>query len=252
MAARWQTGVSAHRGDNYEAPENTLPAFELAIQRGAHQIEFDLRTTRDGHIVVLHDPTVDRTTDGTGAIADLSLAEVKALDAGGWKARRWAGTRVPTFDEVLAVLPPGLPTNCQLYLPPSSVPEVVAAIQRHDRLGECFLAAGAAHIEAARQVEPRLRVCNLEGQRSADSDYPDRTIAMGAELIQIWGWSDQLPAAVAKLHAHQVTVNFYGTADPELMRRLIEARVDYVLTDHLAAMLAVLAEYGIPPARWGR
>lgn len=252
MAERWLTGVCAHRGDNHEAPENTLPAFALAIEQGAHQIEFDLRTTRDGYLVVLHDPTVDRTTDGAGAVADLSLAEVRALDAGGWKDPRYAGTRVPTFEEVLALIPRGLPTNCQLYLEPSFVPEVIAAIQRHDRLAECFLAAPAAHIEVSRQIEPRLRVCSLEGQRGADSDYPDRTIALGADLIQICGWADCLPEVVDRLHGHGIQVNYFGTQDPALMRRLIAARVDYVLTDHLSAMLAVLAEYGIPPAQWLR
>ncbi|MYK99802.1 MAG: glycerophosphodiester phosphodiesterase, partial [Gemmatimonadetes bacterium] len=71
----------AHRGASGNSPENTLRAFEMALEIGVDEIELDLRSTRDGHLVVMHDDTVDRTTDGTGAIGDLTLAEIRALDA---------------------------------------------------------------------------------------------------------------------------------------------------------------------------
>jgi glycerophosphoryl diester phosphodiesterase len=91
----------AHRGASFECPENTLSAFRRAIELGAGMIECDLQVTADGHVVVIHDWTVDRTTDGSGLIRDMTLAELKQLDAGSWHDARFAGERLPTLEEVL-------------------------------------------------------------------------------------------------------------------------------------------------------
>jgi len=96
--------VVAHRGNSAVAPQNTLAAFEAAWRAGADSIELDVQLTADGHVVVIHDETVDATTDGRGALTDLALAEVRALDAGSWFAAAYAGQRIPTFAEVLAFL----------------------------------------------------------------------------------------------------------------------------------------------------
>lgn len=242
------TQACAHRGDNHEAPENTVPAFSLALEKGAAQIEFDVRTTRDEQLVVIHDPTVDRTTNGTGAVSDLTFDEIRSLDAGAWKGEAFVGVQIPTLDEVLSLVGPGVEVNCQLYLDPQYTGVVIGRILAHGLKAQTFLACPAAHLHEARRIEPGLRICSLEGQRGADSDYPDITIALGAEYIQICGWSDCLPEVVTRLHAHHVKVNFFGTEDAALMRRLIEARVDYVLTDYLDLMHDVMAEYGLQPA----
>src|SRR5690606_40107102 len=93
----------AHRGARAEGPENTLAAIRLALEKGADGFELDVHRTRDGHLVVCHDETVDRTTDGTGAIGAMTLAELKRLDAGRWFDERFAGERIPTLDEVWAL-----------------------------------------------------------------------------------------------------------------------------------------------------
>lgn len=98
-----ETMICAHRGLDDSAPENTLAAFGAALDREM-AIEFDIQVTADQHLVVVHDPTVDRTTDGSGQISRLSLADVKALDAGSWFGPQFAGERVPTFDEVLELV----------------------------------------------------------------------------------------------------------------------------------------------------
>jgi glycerophosphoryl diester phosphodiesterase len=241
------TKACAHRGDNYCAPENTLPAFELAIAKGAHQIEFDVRVTKDEQLVVLHDETVNRTSNGSGKTTDLMFAEIRALDFGSWMDARFAGTRIPTLSEVLSLVPPGLDVNCQLYLAPEYTPLVIDEMRAHNVISQCFLACPLAHLRVAREIEPALRICNLEGQRGPDSDYPDTTIALGAEYIQICGWHDSMPQVVDKLHQHGVTVNYFGTSDAAEMRQLIGAGIDYILTDHLDVMLAVLAAYGVAP-----
>ena len=87
----------SHRGFNSVAPENTLPAFASAVSLGAEEIEFDLWPTADGEIVVCHDPTVDRTTDGTGSINEMSADEVRKCDAGVKFGREFAGVKIPFF-----------------------------------------------------------------------------------------------------------------------------------------------------------
>lgn len=91
----------AHRGDSSRAPENTLPAFRKALRAGVTRLETDVRFTADGVPVLMHDPTVDRTTNGSGEVSALTLAEVRGLDAGSWFSSRFAGVRVPTLYQVL-------------------------------------------------------------------------------------------------------------------------------------------------------
>src|SRR5580658_7344129 len=93
--------VIAHRGASAQAPENTMAAFRLATESGAKWVEFDVHLTQDGVPVIMHDDTLDRTTDGKGKIADASWADVQKLDAGSWFDKRFKGERVPHLDEVL-------------------------------------------------------------------------------------------------------------------------------------------------------
>ena len=94
--------VVGHRGAMGHCPENTLASFERGLELGADWIELDVHLSRDDALVVIHDETVDRTTNGHGAVRDHTLAELKALDAGGWFGPEYAGQRIPTLDEVLA------------------------------------------------------------------------------------------------------------------------------------------------------
>ena len=93
--------VIAHRGFSGIAPENTLPALQLAIDSGADMVEFDVRTTKDDQLVVIHDATVERTTNGTGYVSQYTLPELQTLDAGTWFSQAFSGTQVPSLKEVL-------------------------------------------------------------------------------------------------------------------------------------------------------
>lgn len=96
--------IIAHRGYSGKAPENTLTAFRLALEAGVDMVELDVQLSRDQEVVVFHDRTVNRTTDGKGAIHDLTLRELKSLDAGSWFHRKFSGERIPTLREVLEFL----------------------------------------------------------------------------------------------------------------------------------------------------
>ncbi|WP_419954272.1 glycerophosphodiester phosphodiesterase [Neobacillus niacini] len=91
----------AHRGATGYAPENTIAAFDKGVEMKADYIEIDVQRSKDGELVIIHDNTVDRTTDGTGYVKDLTFDQIRSLDAGSWKGEQFTGERIPTFDEIL-------------------------------------------------------------------------------------------------------------------------------------------------------
>ncbi|MCY3778814.1 MAG: glycerophosphodiester phosphodiesterase family protein [Chloroflexi bacterium] len=128
--------VFGHRGAMASAPMNTLASFQLAYEQGAHGIELDVQLSRDGHLVILHDCTVDATTDGQGNVADLTLAELKRLDAGAWFAEGFAGQRIPTLDEVFDEFGNALLINVEIKCSRESVDRMekplADCIRRHN------------------------------------------------------------------------------------------------------------------------
>jgi len=121
---------------------NTLPAFTLAIEQGADGVELDVWRTRDGQLVVIHDDTVDGTTDGHGSVHAFTLAELKALDAGAWFGPQYAGTRIPTLDEVFAALPDTAIINVEI----KKIDNETAATDGIEQLvADCILRHNAQH-----------------------------------------------------------------------------------------------------------
>lgn len=127
-----------HRGASAYAPENTVAAFDEAIRLGAKAVEFDLRLTADGIPVVLHDDTVDRTTNGRGAISELSRLDILRLDAGSWLHCRFVGTRIPTLDEALLAIGPHAQPVIELKVPVP--PELLLQhLRKYDLEGEALV-----------------------------------------------------------------------------------------------------------------
>jgi glycerophosphoryl diester phosphodiesterase len=126
----------AHRGASAHAPENTLQAFELAIRQGADGVELDAKLSADGHVVVIHDASVDRTTDGHGCVRDLSLARLRELDAGVSFSEEFRGAKIPTLDEVFEALGKHALINVELtnYSTPRDqlVEKVCRLVRKHD------------------------------------------------------------------------------------------------------------------------
>ena len=99
-----QVSVIAHRGANKKAPENTLSAISKAIALGVDMVEIDIHLTKDNQLIVLHDETLERTTNGTGNVSDYTLAELKRLDAGSWFSKEFIGEELPTLNEALELI----------------------------------------------------------------------------------------------------------------------------------------------------
>jgi glycerophosphoryl diester phosphodiesterase len=118
--------IVAHRGASADAPENTIPAFELAWEQGADAIEGDFHLTKDGHIVCIHDSDTEKVADKTLVVAQSTLAELQELDVGQWKDPKFAGTRIPTLEEVIGTVP----KNKKIYVEVKVGPEMVKPLKQ--------------------------------------------------------------------------------------------------------------------------
>lgn len=240
-----ERGLCAHRGANRTHPENTLPAFREAIRLGAQMIEFDVRETRDSALVLLHDATVDRTTNGTGKVTEMTLAEIRRLDAGRWKSADFAGTRIPTLAEALKIMPRNVWLNIHIKGSAETGARIARMVVETKRLHQSVLACSPEIAVAARKVAPAILICNMD-RRSNSSEYVEATIAMQADFIQLKSRADdQLPELVARLEQHGIRVNYFGTNNPEKMNELFNAGVDFPLVDDLANMQEAAKAIGI-------
>lgn len=238
--------LSAHRGDVSVAPENTIPAFESAVKKGVPQIEFDVNLSKDGHLVIMHDATIDRTTNGTGKVTDYTLEELRALDAGSWFDPKFKGTRIPTLRETLEVIPKNVLCNVHLKNDAEVAVKSAQLIAEMGRLDQCFLATTLENVAAARAVVPDIKTCNMTRQAGNRAAYIDDTIQHGCEFIQLHqrDGHENLVAEVKKLKEHGITVNWFGANDAPLITLLHEAGVDYILTDELDLALKTLGTVG--------
>ncbi|HEY1171502.1 MAG TPA: glycerophosphodiester phosphodiesterase family protein [Verrucomicrobiae bacterium] len=241
-----QRGLCAHRGAMATHPENTIPAFQEAIRLGAQMIEFDVQLSRDGELVLMHDATVDRTTNGKGKVTELAFKELRALDAGVKKDVRFTGTRIPTFEETLEMMPRNVWLNCHLKGGAALGAAVAKAIVRAKRQHQAFMACGGEAAKAAREVERDILICNMDRQANS-LDYVQQTIAMKAGFIQLLGKGEVSAEQVRLLKANGVRVNYYHAETPELVKNLFVNGVDFPLVNDLAAFLPIAKDAGIQP-----
>ena len=238
-------GICAHRGASHTHPENTLAAFHEAIRLGAHMIEFDVALSKDGQLVLMHDATVDRTTDGKGFVSDLTLSELQKLDAGSWKDSRFKGQRVPTLDEALAIMPDNIWLNVHLKGQAKLAEDVTERIVAHSRLHQACLACGADAARAAKRVDARIAICNMERQANS-LRYVSETIEMQAEFIQLLGGGSVDPAHSKLLSEQGIRINYCCANDASKVSALFKSGVEFPLVDRVAAMLNVADENGVP------
>ena len=244
-------GIAAHRGGAGTAPENTLAAFREAARLGAHQIELDVRATADGEVVVIHDATLDRTSDGRGRVSRTSLSELRRLDVGIWKGARHAGASIPTLDEALTVMPRDVWINVQIKRDEPVARRVAESILRADRGRQTLVACGNAAAREVRRVHPDIAICNLARQHTREA-YVEHARATGADFVQLHHLRG-VPSAeiVARAHASGLRVNYFCDPAATGLPGLFAAGVDFVLVDDLVAAFRAVRHLGICPVARG-
>ncbi len=231
-------GICAHRGDKAVFPENTVPAFKSAAEKGAAMVEMDVQRCATGELVIMHDATVDRTTNGTGKIAELTFAQIRALDAGVKKNPGFAGTKVPTFDEAIDCLPKDV-IWINVHCSSNVADEVAKTIKEKGRLHQAFISTSLSAIERARKVVPEVLSCNMNrtGKRNVawtpeqSTLYATQTIDHRCNFLQLI--TPCSAGDVKLLHDAGAKINYFGCNEPEKLQELLDLGVDFILTDKL-------------------
>lgn len=239
-----ERGICAHRGASNSHPENTLSAFREAIMLGAQMIEFDVALTKDKQLVLMHDATIDRTTNGSGLVAELTLEELKKLDAGEWKDKKFKGERIPTLEEALAMMPENIWLNVHLKGNTELAIQTANTIAATNRTHQAFLACGKTAAAAALNAQPDIKVCNMERQGNSQQ-YVDETIEAGSDFIQLYGGHGVEAEHANQLRQAGVQINYCCANEAEKVSGLFDAGVHFPLVDNLQQMLLVSDEKGI-------
>ena len=244
-----ERGLCAHRGALETHPENTIQAFRAAVKAGAQMIECDVWLTKDNQMVVIHDATVNRTTNGKGKVSDLTLDEIKQLDAGGWKSPQFTDVEIPTLKEVLSEMPYNIWLNVHIK-GEGELPVMVARlIAEQNRLHQAFLACNLTAAKQAREAVPKILICNMERQNSVE-EYIAGTISKKADFIQLLKANyPDLPSKTKELKKNGVRINYYKADSPEEVIELFEAGVDFPLVNDIVHMIDVAKKLNIEPVK---
>ena len=231
-------GICAHRGAVEHYPENTIPAFNEAIRLGAQMIEFDVQLTKDNQLVVIHDSSVDRTTNGVGPVNGMTLAELQKLNAGSWKSSKFSGVTIPTMREVLRIMPNNIWLNIHLKGNRELGVEVAKLIVSENRMPQSVVACESKAAQGVQSVNTDIAICNMErlGSRTA---YIDETIKKGYPFIQLKKSrnNDDFASDIERLKKQGIHINYVQADTGKEMAELFDLGVDFILTDHLTELL---------------
>lgn len=229
----------AHRGASALFPENTIPAFRAAVEAKAEMVELDFRQTKDGVLVCLHDGTLDRTTDSEQRfkkkklrVGDCTLAQLRDLDAGTWKHKRFAGTRIPTLERALRTIQKGSITMIEHK---TGDPRVLVALLRRMKLVDEVLVQSFdwKFLERVRKLEPRLTLAALGGSKK--KPHPDgevlKEIQRTGAIMVHWHAERLRPADVARLRAAGYLLVVFTVDKPKDYDKAIDLGVDAITTN---------------------
>ena len=232
--------LCAHRGLSSVCPENTLPAFAAALSLGVHEIELDLWMSRDGIPVVCHDPSVDRTTDGTGILSDMDWADISKLDAGIKFASGWRGIRIPRFEEVIKLVDGRAIMNTHIHdksLEGKLVKLVCDLIQQNGRGNLAYIAGHSESVlKIARDCAPNVaRACLIDqndpvSQIKLAQKFDCQRIQFGRNVTE-----DNIQCA----HESDLICNLFWSDEPIDAMAYVQKGIDVILTN-CAHILKVL------------
>jgi glycerophosphoryl diester phosphodiesterase len=241
--ARGPTLGVAHRGASRYAPENTLAAFRLALEHGVPAVECDVRRTQDGHLVVIHDPAVDRTTDGHGAVASLTLESLRRLDAGRWFGPEFAGERIPLLEEVLEAVRGRALIKIEIKNDPirseGIEQQVAGAIRRHRMEDEALVMSFDHHIiRELRGAAPGIATGIIYSARLVDPIVAARGAGADALCVE-WGYLDRDLVDIA--HQAGLGVFAWTVDDEQDIRRFTNLGVDGITSNDTRLLTRLLA-----------
>ena len=259
MEMRTRPIVIAHRGFSSEAPENTLAAVRAAIAAGADMVEVDVTLTADGEVVVIHDDTLDRTTNGSGPVAEHTLEELLRLDAGAWFARRFRGERIPTLAQLLEEVRGRTLINVEIKSEAvgekaaGGIAERVVRLIREREMADqvvvsSFEPRALLHIA---ELDPELATASLYNEElHRDLDPLAIVGEVGARALNL-SQDQATPAIVERCRQNGISVGVYTANRTDEMRRLIRMDVDAIFTDRPDRLIRVLGdELGPTLDRW--
>ncbi len=237
--------IIAHRGAKAAAPENTLAAMRRAHAEGASWVEFDVKLTHDGVPVVIHDETLERTTNGRGRVADLTLDQIRRFDAGRWFSPAFVGERVPTLSETLALLASlGMGFNLEIKPCPGRAVETAEAALKMveaewpaDKPTPVISSFNRDSLKAARRVAPDLPrgyLAEALGRR-----WQEEVRSLACRTLHP-GWRRLTRAQVKAAKAAGWPVLVWTVNEPARARELIGWGVDGLITDRPEALIAAL------------
>ncbi len=206
-----ETLVFGHRGAKAYAPMNTIPAFVLAADQGAHGIELDVHRSKDGYPVIVHDFVVDATSDGSGAVVDMTLAELKALDAGAWFDARFAGTRIPTLDEVFEAVGQRVFVNVEIKSESAETDGVEQVV------ADCI----TRHNMHTRVIVSSFNPLTLKRFRALLPDVPIGFLYDNESPSEVWDVIADVPYEAAHPHHENITPEM--VLDNDRVRRVLNA-----------------------------
>lgn len=214
--------IIAHRGASAHAPENTHLSFEKAWHFGADMIELDVHETTDGHIVCIHDPTVDRTTNGTGEVSSMTLSEIQSLDAG-------MGQQIPLLEDVLKFSQGRIQVNIELKI--AGVEERIANIVHNLGITNDIIISSFLHLSLSviKELSDRIRIAILV--QNEIENLPSYAHEIGAYAINP---AKELTSAMLITNSHEFDIKvFPWTVNIEkTMLRLLDVGVDGLITDY--------------------
>ena len=235
----------AHRGASSYAPENTVEAFDLALQMGAVHLELDVHLSCDEHLVVIHDDTLERTTNGAGPVAAQTLKTLQALDAGSWFGEAFAGARIPTLLEVLERYRGRAYLHLELKGYTAHLPQRTVDLVRAYGIVQqvTFTSFQQAHLQTMKSYAPALPTGWLVGEISEAvvvqaQALGCRQLCPRAPLVT--------PELVQRLHAEGFVVRAWGVANEALMQQVVAAGADGMTVNFPDKLLAYLASRGGP------
>ena len=235
--------IFGHSGAQAYAPSNTLPAFELAAKLVRHGTELDVSRSKDGYVVVVHDLTVDATTNGSGRVADLTLAQLKALDAGSWFAPEFAGVTIPTLDEVFEAVGEQLFINVEIKSQTQETDGVEQAVAeciiRHAMQQRVMISSfNPLALRRFRELLPDVPLGFLYGLHSPEIAH---RLIEGFTVEALHPEHDLIDQAlVDQAHAAGQRVHAWTINDAERAQQLAALGVDLIMTDVPDRLLAAL------------